>query len=162
MIKRISPRPVQFLALIAAFALLGAPAQPARETITWKPISNAVLKIDERPVKLWEIYLTDKKKHWALLQLGSRFLLLDAEARQIFELSPQGLERRGSELRWQADLQAATTVPTRENGQRQLLASEDWTDKHAGRARILRLRLSSEGRRLEVQLPATPDLRKFY
>lgn len=138
------------------------PAPAASETIIWKPVTNAVLKIDERPVKIWEIYLTEKRKHWALIQLGARFLLLDADAKEIFELAPQGLERRGSELRWQSDLQAPTALPSPQNGQRQLLASEDWTDKHAGRARIIRLRLSAEGRRLEVQLPATPDLRKFY
>ena len=60
------------------------------------------------------------------------------------------------------DFDAPVETPSAQNGRRKLLASDEWTDKHAGRARIIRLRLSAEGRRLDVQLPATPDLRKFY
>jgi len=153
---------LSFWLLLLVMAPAGAWASPAPEEMLWKPITNGVLKVDERPVKTWEIYLTKKYKHWALVQIGARFLLLDAEAKEIFEISPDGLQRKGNELHWKADLQAPTAQPTPENGLRVLLPSDEWSDKYAGRARIIRLLLSGEGRRLDVQLPATPDLRKFY
>ena len=153
---------LQKLGFLAALALLAGAVPAAPETVVWKPITNGVLKVDERPAKIWEIYLTGKNKHLALVQLGARFLLLNTAEKEIFEIAPEGLERAGNELRWRVDLTAPAESPSSQNGQRKLLPSEDWTDKHAGRARIIRLRLSGEGRRLDVQLPATPDLRKFY
>lgn len=145
------------------FLVIAAPgAKAAPETLVWKPITLGVLKIDERPVKTWEIYVTKKYKNWVLLQIGARFLMLDVAAQEIFELDPAGLQRKNTELHWNFDPEAPTASPTPQNGQRLLVPSEEWTDKAAGRARIIRLKLSAEGRRLDVQLPATPDLRKFY
>ncbi len=137
-------------------------ADAAPETLIWKPITLGVLKIDERPAKTWEMYVTKKYKNWVLVQIGARFLMLDVEAREVFELAPEGLQRKDAELHWNFDPVAPTANPTPQNGQRVLVPSEEWTDKAAGRARIIRLKLSSEGRKLDVQLPATPDLRKFY
>ncbi len=148
------------LSLLLAIALPGVFAAP--ETLLWKPIALGVLKVDERPVKSWEIYVNKKYKSWFLVQIGARFLLLDAEARAVFELDPAGLQRKHTDLAWTTDPEAPTAAPSKENGLRIALPSEEWTDKAAGRARIIRLKLSAEGRRLDVQLPATPDLRKFY
>lgn len=123
------------------------------ETLDWKPIGNGVLKIDERPVKIWEIYVTSGDKRLVLLQLGARFLLINTEQLEVTELAPEVLERRRDGLRY---------TPRKSPEKETLLPSEDWSQKHAGRARIIRLRLSKEGRRIELQLPVTPDLRKFY
>lgn len=131
-------------------AAYGAAAPLPAETIDWKPITNAVLKVDERPARVWELYVTEKRKHVVLLQLGARFLKLDLEAQDVTEVAESALERRGGALRW------------KEGQQQTKLESEDWTQKHAGRARIIRLRLVKEGRRIELQLPVAPDLRKFY
>jgi len=152
----------RFLLLLCGFVLAGVCSPPAQESFVWKPITNGVLKVDDRPVKTWEIYLTKRNKQWALVQIGARFLLLDAETKEIFEIYTEAFARKGDELHWKADVQAPTATASAENGLRALLPSEDWTDKFAGRARIIRLKLSAEGRRLDVQLPATPDLRKFY
>lgn len=147
---RFTTRAAALLSLaVLAGPLLAAP--PATED--WKPIENGVLKIDDRPVKTWEIYLTGNDKHLVLLQLGARFLLLNTEAQEVTELAPEILERRGQVLRW---------TPGKDPQKQTVLPSEEWSQKHAGRARIIRLRLTKEGRRIEVQLPVTPDLRKFY
>ena len=134
------------LILAASFALHA-------QSIDWRPIVNGVLKIDERPAKIWEIYVSEKDKRRVLLQLGSRFLLIDTEGEEVSEIAPEAFERRKDALRW--------TPPT-DNAKKNVLPSEEWSQKHAGRARIIRLRLSKEGRRIEIQLPVTPDLRKFY
>jgi hypothetical protein len=125
----------------------------ATQTIEWKPIIHGVLKIDERPVKLWDIFITGHDKRLILLQLGARFLVINTEVLQVIELQPEALERRGHTLRWSPGKDPARETP---------LPTENWSQKHAGRARIIRFTLSQEGRRVEVQLPVTPDLRKFY
>jgi hypothetical protein len=144
------------LALTAAAVGLTAAGQPARapvEPVTWKPVVNCVLRVDDRPAKLWEVYVVPKKKDHILIQLGTRFLQLDTGAKTIHEVAPEALERKGPDLVQTAD----DSKPKRE-----LLPSAEWTERDAGRARIIRLRLTAEGRRLEVQLPIAPDLRKLY
>ncbi len=153
-------------------------ARPAPPALTWKPIENCVLRVDDRPAKLWEVYLVPKKKNLVLVQLGSRFLQLDTEAREIYEIAPEALERKGRDLIEKPDsgppadsgnraaARDASKGPAqggqRQRGRREPLPSAEWTERDAGRARIIRLRLTAEGRRLEVQLPIDPDLRKFY
>jgi hypothetical protein len=144
------------LTLTAAAVGLTAAGQSARapvEPVTWKPVVNCVLRVDERPAKLWEVYVVPKKKDLVLIQLGTRFLQLDTGAKTIHEVAPEALERKGPDLIQKSD-------GGRLN--RQLLPSAEWTERDAGRARIIRLRLTAEGRRLEVQLPIDPDLRKLY
>ncbi len=144
-------RPIGFILACAAISCGMAHGQSAQaEVIEWKPVVNAVLKVDDRPAKIWDLYVTGKRKHLALVQLGARFLMLDLEAQQISELAEPSLTRKGANLHW------------REGDQQTLLPSEDWSQKTAGRAKIVRLLITREGRRLEVQLPIAPDLRKFY
>ncbi len=110
-----------------------------------------MLKIDDRPVKLWELYRAEKKDSLLLLQLGSRFLLLDLDTREIFELPENSLTRVEKNLRLRS---------AEHSGKR--LASSDWYFRDLGRARLVRARLSDEGRVLEIQLPQTPRHRNFY
>lgn len=142
--------PLLALALLVFGPATASSAEPA---IEWKPIVNGVLKIDEQPVKLWEIYITGNEKHLLLVQLGARFLLVNTDALEVTELQPEVFERRGMVLRW---------TPSKDHAKETLLPTGDWSQKLAGRARIIRFTLLKEGRRVEVQLPATPDLRKFY
>jgi len=123
----------------------------ATERITWKPVVAAVLKIDGQPAKLWNVYQAEKKRHLILVQLGRRFLKLDTRAHEVYELGPDQLERKGRELRTKND----------EKLDKPLL-SADWVVRDAGRARLVRVRLSDEGRILEVQLPLEIDLRSLY
>ena len=131
--------------------IFSASISAAPQKLIWKPVEVAVLKIDDRPVKLWEIFRAEKKPNLVLVQLGSRFLFLDTAARQLFELPPQSLERTGKELRMSYPQHAGNLQPT-----------SDWSIRDAGRARIIRIRLPAEGRVLEIQLPIPLDLRTLY
>ena len=153
----------------------------AAEKITFKPVTAALLKMDNRQVKHWNVYAAHKKEHLVLVQLGERLLVLDTELREVVELPPHTLERRGKDLRWErqkkADAEArraqrkdaekrASPGPDNTGASdaiatEQVLASDEWSVRDAGRARIIRVRLKDEGRLLEVQLPLAPDQR-FY
>lgn len=138
--------------LAAAFILLLVGRLAAAEKITWKPVAAAVLKLDDRPVKLWNVYVAERKDHLILVQLGQRYLIIDTEAREVLEVAPAALKRKGKELRWERQ---------KPRGEKSL-PTEDWVIRDAGRARIVHLKLADEGRILEVQLPREQDFRSLY
>jgi len=132
-------------------AALAAGLALAADHIVWKPLENAVLKIDERPTKIWNIYRAEKKDHLLLVTLGRRFLMLDVREHEIYELDPAKLERKSNELLWRE-----TDKPAKP------LATAEWLVHDAGRARRIRVRLADEGRVLEVQVPVQRDLRSLH
>jgi hypothetical protein len=137
---------------ILAFALaLTVGSAPAGERIVWKPLENAVLKVDERPAKVWNVYRAEKKDHLLLVTLGRRFLMLDIKGREIYELDPTKFAQKNNELLWHEADKPARPLPT-----------ADWVVRDAGRARRIRVRLADEGRVLEVQVPITQDFRSVY
>jgi hypothetical protein len=131
-------------------ALCVALAALAADKTTWKPIDEALLKIDEKPAKFWTVYREEKDKHpkRLLLQLGARFLLIDMEAREVNEFRAEDFERRGKDLR-----------QARSGPAGKVLQTGDWMLREAGMVRIIHVRLKEEGRVVEIQLPSLPDFR---
>ena len=132
-------------------ASLAVGAAWAAEKIVWKPLDRVLLKVDEKPARIWSVYHVDKKDNLLLVALGRRYLLLDIREHQIYELDPAKLERRDKDLLWREADRPAKPLPT-----------DDWTVRDVGPARRIRAKLASEGRVLEVQVPIQPDLRQFY
>ncbi len=131
--------------------LASATSALAADQVVWKPLENAVLKIDERPAKIWNVYRAEKRDHLLLVTLGRRFLMLDVKAHQIFELDPTKFERKDKELLWHEADKPSKPLPT-----------ADWVVRDAGRARRIRARLAAEGRVLEVQVPIQVNLRRLH
>src|ERR1700682_4878568 len=87
-------RPMLSVFLLVVFVWMLQPLMlhlQAADHSIWKPIENALLKIDEKPVKLWTAYRLEKDKiaKRLLLQLGSRYLLIDTEGREVLEFRPE-------------------------------------------------------------------------
>ena len=68
--------------------------------------------------------------------------------REVFELAPAKIERKGVELLWDA-----ASLPS------EPLASSDWVIKDVGFAYRIGMRLVAENRLLDLQLPHPMDLR---
>ena len=136
---------------LGVVASLAVGATWAAEKIVWKPLDRVVLKVDEKPARIWSVYRVEKKDNLLLVALGRRYLLLDIREHQIYELDPAKLERRDKDLLWREADRPAKPLPT-----------DDWTVRDVGPARRIRAKLASEGRVLEVQVPIQPDLRHFY
>ncbi|MCL4523615.1 MAG: hypothetical protein M1451_06855 [Acidobacteria bacterium] len=124
------------------------PAAAAGEQIAFKRQATAILKMDNKPVKFWEVYVAEKRGHLVLVQLGQRYLLLDTKEKEILELDPGAVEHKpkGNDVVWE-----------RSPKSEKLLESEDWALRKIGPAISIKVRLAAEGRVLEVQLPRTPD-----
>lgn len=151
MINRSLAREALCPALLAALCLLASTAAArAAELLSWKLVPDAGLKIDGHPVKLWNIYTT-KKPQYVLVQLGARYLLLETQAKELYELKPENIQYKGKEIR----------APLPENSDKPL-ATSDWVVRNVGPAVLIRVKIVAEGRVLEVQVPQKPDLRSLY
>ncbi len=138
--------------LFACLILVCAgPSRGAADRVVWKPVAGAMLRIDDRPAKTWNVFQARKKDHLVLVQLGRRFLMLDSRAKEMYELDPDKLERKSKDLLWHE-----TNKPA------QPMATSDWMVRDAGPVRRIRATISSEGRVVEVEVPIQQDLRKFY
>jgi hypothetical protein len=125
-----------------------APSAFAKDKpLSWKPIEDALLRVNDAPPKEWGIYRTGKKNEPLLLQTGSRFLFIDVHDRQVFELDPSKIERKAGELLWSlADRPAKP------------LATSDWVVDDIGAAFVIRVKLSGENALLDLQFPHPPDI----
>ena len=138
--------------LLVAFCVWSFAAWARRaEMTTWKVVPDALLKMDEQPVKLWNVYRANKKPQFVLVQLGSRHLFLNTETKELFELSPDRFERKGKQLQCRAPGESD-----------QPMATSDWVVRSTGRTQLIRVKLAAEGRVLEIHLPQKPDLRSLY
>ncbi len=103
----------QSLALLAACCAAPTSAQPQDDArVLWKPVPMALLRVDDRAPKNWHIYGAEKRKHALLVQIGGRFLLLDAQAKRVYEIAPRTLTRKDDTLEWN-DAGAAISAAAR-------------------------------------------------
>lgn len=125
----------------------------AADKIAFKRLPLAILKIDDKQVKLWEVYQAEKRGHLVLVQLGRRYLLLETKEKEVFEIDPSAMERKpkGDDLVWVRSSETETK-----------LASEVWSMRSVGPAIAIKVRLSAEGRVLELQLPRMLNSGWFY
>jgi hypothetical protein len=122
---------------------------PAAEKITWKPIPDAVLRIDDRAPKQWSLFHAGKKYDPLLLQLGSRLLAIYIHNQSVYEIPPAQVEHKGEDLLWRE-----TDKPEKP------LATSDWSTRDIGSAVRVRVKLADEGRLVDIQIPQMPDLRR--
>jgi len=139
-----------WLALAGLFALVlfYAPASQAKEKpLSWKPIEDALLRVNDAPPKEWSAYRTGKKNDPLLLQIGSRYLLIESHDHRVFELDPSKIERKSQGLVWSPSDRPAKP-----------LATSDWMVDDIGAAFVVILKLDAENAVVNLQLPHPPDV----
>jgi len=136
------------LAVVLALVPLAAPARAGDKAVAWKPIAQALLRVDDQPVKNWNVYEESKKGDPLLLAMGNRFLLIEIHDHKIFELAPAKVEHKGSDLLWDPAERPAEP-----------LAATDWVIRDVGLAYRIAFRLEAEKHAIDVQLPHPMDLR---
>jgi hypothetical protein len=140
----------QTAAIATLLLALVAPFRGAdKEKIVWKSIPDAILQVDSRAPKIWNVFQAGKKTDPLLLQLGSRYLVIYIRAKEIYELKPEQLQHKGEDLLWrEAD------KPDKP------LATSDWSTKDVGSAARILVKLAAEGREINIEIPQVPDLRR--
>ena len=131
-------------------ALLTAGSRAAeKDKIVWKPIPDAILQMDSHAPKDWNIFQAGKKSDPLLLQLGSRYLVIYVRNMEVYEIKPEQLQHKGDSFLWRESDKPAKP-----------LATSDWSTKDVGSASRILLKLSGEGRTINIEIPQVPDLRR--
>jgi hypothetical protein len=130
-------------------ALMNVSRAADKDKIVWKSIPDAILQVDSRAPKLWNVFQAGKKFDPLLLQLGSRYLVIYVRNMQVYEIKPEQLEHKGDDLLWRESDKPAKPV-----------ATSDWSIKDVGSASRILVKLADEGRVVNIVIPQMPDLRR--
>jgi len=133
--------------LLLVTASLGRAAD--KGTIVWKQIPDAILQVDGKAPKIWNLWRAGKKDDPMLLQLGSRSFVIYIRSKEVYEIKPDQLARKGEDLLWRE-----TDKPDKP------LATTDWNTKDIGSASRVQLKFADEGRLIDIQIPQVPDYRR--
>jgi hypothetical protein len=130
----------------SAFAL-STSAFAKDKPLSWKPIEDALLRVNDAPPKEWSAYRTGKKNEPLVLQIGNRFLFIQSHDHQVFDLDPAKIEHKTEELLWSpADRPAKP------------LATSDWNVDDIGAAFVIKVKLENENAVVDLQLPHPPEV----
>jgi hypothetical protein len=125
------------------FALQGASAPEDKAApLLWKTVTNAYFRVNDSGVKEWNMFQIEKKHDRFLVQIADRFLFVDADKKQVFELANAGIHRSGSDILWDP-----ADKPARP------LATSAWLVRDVGLAWRIKMRLDAEDRTLDLQIP---------
>lgn len=136
-------------AILAVSLCLVAASVYSADKIVWKSVPDAILQIDVRPVKVWNIFQAGKKLDPLLLQLGPRWLVIYVRDQAVYEIKPEKLGHKGDDLLWHDSDKPAKP-----------LATSEWTAKDVGSAWRVVFHLDGEGRTINIEIPIIPDLRR--
>lgn len=128
-----------------------APLAGARagDKINWKPVGDAILKITGRkPPKIWNVYQDEKKKERVLVEMDSRYLILDAKTKQVYEITAANFQPHGKIYQSTDPASNENTVP-----------STGWDRRDIGPAERIQVELTNENIFLDVELPHPLELR---
>jgi hypothetical protein len=138
---------------LAFLALVSIPlVASAADSITWKPVTDAILRVTgQKPAKLWSVYQDQKDKARVLIRIDSRCLIIDAKAKEVFEIAAATIQEHGK--KFQSPVPAAN---------QHALPSTDWDRRDIGPAERIQVRLTNENIFIDVELPHPLDLRTPY
>ena len=135
-------------AIIAAAGLASARAAAAKDKpASWKMIDDALLRVNDAPVKDWSVYQSGKKRDPLLVQMNKRFLWVKIHDRQVFEIDPAKVQIKSDEVLWDPSEHPA-----------QALATTDWDASDTEAVYRIRAKITPEDSLLDIELPHMLDL----
>ena len=142
------------LTLFRASALLVVSLLPAaiygQNKAIWKSVEFAIVKIDDQAPKSWNMYHTDKRGV-LLLRMWKRYLLIDLNAQQVFDIDPSTVTAQTDSVAW-----STADKPAQD------LDISEWKERNVGSVDRVRFRLPKNGPMVELQLPLRPDGKSLY
>ena len=141
--------------LAAAFAPLIAAAQapsttPPKGKGQWKPVPFAIVHFNEEAPKSWNLYFCSKRGV-LLLRLWKRYLLIDRNAQQVFDVDPEKIVAKGEEIEFSF-----------EDNPSQPADITDWRERNIGTLHRLRFRFGEKGSYLDIQTPLKQNGTPLY
>lgn len=131
------------VALAALAILVGATvAQARRKTLVWKPVTQALLKENNHPVKKWNVYRPDRNHDLVLLQVDGAWLIFNLKQKRVYWAERNQFQARGNAL--------AGPVP---GNDARVAKTENWESHDVGPAQQVSVRFAATGDVLTIELP---------
>jgi hypothetical protein len=124
--------------------IFAAKALVAAELITWAPFRASILRVDDEPPKIWNLFYDTRAKgdDVLLLQWGKRYLRLNTKAKEAREMDPQLFTQKNDKLTSSADASAGTVLHT-----------DGWIVRNVGSATRVYFELPDENHKIDINLP---------
>jgi hypothetical protein len=143
-------RVVALLVICLSCAVLAGAQNEASRKFTWKPLPFAIVRFNDAAPYSWNIYHCEKKG-LLLVRLWKRYLFIDVEEEEVYDLDPQKVTVAGDNVLW-----SFSDLPD------DPIKTPEWSDRNIGRMQRLRFRFGKEGHFLELQLPFDINGRPIY
>ena len=138
-----------FCVLSFAFAAIAQAQSPDKKSL-WKPVEFAIVKFNEEAPNSWNLYHTEKRG-FLLVRLWKRYMLLDLNEEEVYDIDPHKIKTQGDGLEW--NLAEAPDQP---------IEISEWKSRNVGNVERIRFRFGKNGHFFEMQIPLRPDGKSLY
>jgi hypothetical protein len=146
-----SPRRCAAVVLLLLAVAATAHAQvDATKKLTWHTVEFAIVKFNDNAPNSWNIYHSEKKGV-LLVRLWKRYLLVNVQDQEVFDIDPERIKVAGDSVEW-----SMADVPDKP------IDTVDFTGRSVGTMERIRFRFGKNGHLLEIQIPLGPNGRPLY
>ncbi|HWY44206.1 MAG TPA: hypothetical protein VNX66_11960 [Candidatus Sulfotelmatobacter sp.] len=138
------------LLLSVSMASAAMPQSPPKAKNVWKPVPFAIVHFNEDAPKSWNLYFSSKRGV-LLLRLWKRYLLIDRNTQQVFDIDPDKIVAKGDDVEFSAEDNAGQPADI-----------SDWRERDVGYLRRLRFRFGEKGSYLDIQTPLKANGTPLY
>jgi hypothetical protein len=111
------------------------------EKVVWKPVEFAIVRYNDDAPASWNMY-HGEKKGLLLLRLWRRYLLVNVQEQEVYELDPDKVKVTGENVEW-----SPSDLPT------DPIETSEWKTRDVGPMRRVKFRFGKTGNFLDIQLP---------
>jgi len=138
--------------LLLAVAATARAQVDATKKLAWHTVEFAIVKFNDGPPISWNIYHSEKEKKGVLLvRLWKRYLLVNVQDQEVFDIDPQKIKVNGDAVEW-----SMADVPDKP------IDAVDFTGRSVGTMERIRFRFGKDGHMLEIQIPFGINGRPLY
>jgi hypothetical protein len=121
------------------------------EKLTWKPVDFAIVRYNDDAPASWNMY-HGEKKGLLLIRLWRRYLFLNVQDQEVYELDPQKVKVQGeNNVEWSPSDLPSDPIETSE-----------WKVRDVGPMRRVVFRFGKNGNFLDIQLPLQINGKPMY
>jgi hypothetical protein len=132
------------------FVSMSMASAAAGEKVVWKPVQFAIVRYNDDAPASWNIY-HGEKKGILLVRLWRRYLLVNEQEQEVYEIDPEKVKVQGDNVEW-----SPSDIPT------DPIETSEWKARDVGPVRRVRFRFGKTGNLLDIQLPLLVNGKPAY
>ena len=102
-----------FVLAVVLIGICATVARGAGEKVVWKPVQFAIVRYNDDAPASWNMY-HGEKKGVLLLRLWRRYLLVNTQEQEVYELDPDKIKAQGDNVEWSPSDVPADPIETSE------------------------------------------------